>query len=291
MTMTLIVELQSQAYQIDLNSALDISIPIRFDEPQVNHFGAPRATSTPLTVGSYVGSTLKGASCNADQLSITPHCNGTHTECAGHIINESLSVYETLDNTLCLAQLITVQPVLANESDDSYIPQKEGNDLIISQSMLVDAIDQAGDSLLSQNVEALIIRVLPNTKEKTTYAYSQDNQAAFFSCEAMSYLSRLKITHLLVDLPSLDRMYDEGLLSNHHCWWNIPQRKNSGLVSTANADALLHRTVTELIYVDETILDGIFLLNLQVPSIQSDAVPSRPLLFPIQAIRRSPINI
>jgi hypothetical protein len=38
-------------------------------------------------------------------------------------------------------------------------------------------------------------------------------------------------------------------------------------------------TVTELAYIPDSIADGAYLLELQVPALTGDAVPSRPLLY------------
>jgi hypothetical protein len=46
-----------------------------------------------------------------------------------------------------------------------------------------------------------------------------------------------------------------------------------------NADARLDCTITELIYVPDTVLDGCFLLNLQIASFENDASPSKPVLY------------
>ena len=37
----------------------------------------------------------------------------------------------------------------------------------------------------------------------------------------MEYIVELGINHLLVDLPSIDRIYDEGKLANHRIFWNV----------------------------------------------------------------------
>jgi hypothetical protein len=38
-------------------------------------------------------------------------------------------------------------------------------------------------------------------------------------------------------------------------------------------------TITELIYVDDSIENGLYMLDIQIASFQSDASPSRPLLY------------
>lgn len=294
MTLMLNVQIETQIYPVDLESFYDISIPIIFDGPQVNHFGAPHATSAPLQVGNYVGNTRSGGSCNASQITLTPHCNGTHTECAGHIINENISVLDALKEPLCFARLISVQAESGSQCTDQYHPFKEPGDLLISKSAIVNALEATqqfdGDEI-SPAHRALIVRVLPNPRNKMAYVYTAENPPAYFSTEAMDYLSALNLNHLLVDLPSLDRMYDNGLLSNHHRWWNIPQRPTPENISILSDASKTNRTVTELIYVEDFIDDGDYLLNLQIPAIQGDAVPSRPLLYPLNPVTpQSTIN-
>jgi arylformamidase len=40
-------------------------------------------------------------------------------------------------------------------------------------------------------------------------------------------------------------------------------------------------TITELAFVPDAVADGAYLLELQVPALAGDAVPSRPLLYPL----------
>jgi hypothetical protein len=41
----------------------------------------------------------------------------------------------------------------------------------------------------------------------------------------------------------------------------------------------MHATITEMIYADSSIADGMYMLNLQVASFRNDAAPSRPVLY------------
>jgi arylformamidase len=69
-------------------------------------------------------------------------------------------------------------------------------------------------------------------------------------------------------------------LSAHHEWWGVPQRVMGGnVLNLGAAHPRLGATLTELIYVSEEVADGLYVLNLQVPNLRTDAVPSRPLLF------------
>ena len=70
----------------------DISIPLAFDAAQPSFFGAPPAAADVVTAGSFVGDVRRGGSCNCSSHTLTPHCNGTHTECIGHVTAERLSV-------------------------------------------------------------------------------------------------------------------------------------------------------------------------------------------------------
>jgi len=85
---------------------------------------------------------------------------------------------------------------------------------------------------------------------------------------------------LLVDLPSIDRLFDEGRLSNHRIFWNV----EAGKFET-NRATRLNSTVSELVYIPNEVEDGEYLLNLQIAPFESDASPCRPLLFPIIATR------
>src|SRR5215204_5967556 len=89
----------------------DLSIPLKFDGPQPNAFGVNRATATTL------GDTRTGASVNFEQYTFSPHCNGTHTECVGHITNERISVRECLKDVVLPALVITVEPEATADGD------------------------------------------------------------------------------------------------------------------------------------------------------------------------------
>jgi hypothetical protein len=101
-----------------------------------------------------------------------------------------------------------------------------------------------------------------------------DEVPPFFAEEAIKLIVELGFKHLLVDLPSIDRLYDEGKLSNHRLFWNIEH----GSFET-NAGTRMHSTITELIYVPDSVADGQYLLNLQIAPFESDASPSRPVIF------------
>jgi hypothetical protein len=82
------------------------------------------------------------------------------------------------------------------------------------------------------------------------------------------------VNHLLVDLPSLDPLRDDGRLAAHRVFWGMPP----GSKELPEGEAR-RRTVTEMIYVPDDVPDGRYLLTIQVPRLVSDAAPSRPILF------------
>jgi len=112
----------------------------------------------------------------------------------------------------------------------------------------------------------LIIRTLPNTENKKTKIYSNTNPP-YLLPEAAQYIKESNIKHLLLDLPSVDKERDKGLLAAHKAFWGDPKSIRHGC------------TITELIYVPDIIEDGYYLLNLQLAPFENDAAPSRPLLF------------
>ena len=48
-----------------------------------------------------------------------------------------------------------------------------------------------------------------------------------------------------------------------------------------HADAM-GRTITEMIFVDDAVDDGPWILDLQIPPFMLDAAPSRPILFALR---------
>jgi hypothetical protein len=79
-----------------------------------------------------------------------------------------------------------------------------------------------------------------------------------------------------VDTPSLDRLFDDGHLSAHNIFWETKAKEFNS--KTQN------KTITEMIYVPNTIEDGRYMLNLQIAAFVSDAAPSRPIIYKINEL-------
>jgi kynurenine formamidase len=242
-----------------LGAPIDISIPLRFHGPQPNAFGVEPAASKPCEYGSLVGDTRRGGSCNFEQITLIPHCNGTHTECVGHITNERISVRECLRDVFVPAVLVSVEGEVGD------------GDSLITRSVL----DRALTHVRATDTTALIVRTLPNDDSKLTRVYDEQNVPPYFTADAMEFIVACGFKHLLVDLPSIDRLFDEGKLVNHRIFWNVEQ----GRFET-NAATRINSTITELIYVPNEVEDGEYLLNLQIAPFESDAAPSRPVIWP-----------
>jgi kynurenine formamidase len=150
----------------------------------------------------------------------------------------------------------------------SLTPKSVGEDLIITKEQVEVALDK-------KSPEAIVIRTLPNPESKKHLNYSNTNPPYLEEAAAI-FIREKGIQHLLIDLPSVDKEHDEGKLLAHKAFWNVKD------VNQVNKDARFNCTITEMIYVNEAIQDGSYLLNLQFASFENDASPSKPVLYRIE---------
>lgn len=249
------LEINDKKYQADLAQPLDISIPLG----QVKCFYAPDVMMEPYTDGDFIGSVNRGAPVNFYNVQLNPHGNGTHTECLGHITKAQESVNKILTNYHFAAYLVTV-PLDTLDNEDQVI-----------------TLNQLNPQLPTKIPQAIIIRTSPNNIDKKTKDYSGTNPP-YIAAEAMRFLVNQGVQHLLIDTPSVDREVDEGLLAAHHIFWGLDADGNT--IDTTRTKA----TITELIYVDNDIVDGYYLLNLQIAPLELDASPSKPILYKLNSI-------
>lgn len=264
--MSLLYQTASHTYAVD-PSPIDVAIPLQFNGPQPSTYGVPPATGKAYEGDGFVGDVRRGGGVNFETYRLTPHCNGTHTECVGHLTEERLSVHHLLRDSYCLAQLHTVRPVLAGDTSDTYDPPLQPEDRVITQVHLRSAWEQWEPG------QALLLRTLPNDPNKGARDYMQQ-PPPFFTLEAMQAIRAQGVRHLLVDFPSVDRLLDEGKLRNHRLFWGLApgqRRLEIGKIPP--------QTITELIFVPNEVPDGRYLLDLQVAPFVADAAPSRPRLF------------
>ena len=274
------ISVGNRELSIDLSKPVSLAIDLRFSAqpPQPRHFGAPPASSRPFAVPGFSGSVERGASCNCQTLTLIPHCNGTHTECVGHLTREPADAYSIAPFGLLPALLVSVEPDNARASGESTEPTPQPGDSLITRSALLESwakvkANADGNALQDFTPRVLVLRTLPNSPEKKQQDYT-DQTPPYLSREAASLLVERGIEHLVVDLPSIDRSHDEGRLTAHRIFFGLPRG------STTLTQATRPRsTVTELAFIPDTTPDGLYLLELQVPALGGDAVPSRPLLF------------
>jgi kynurenine formamidase len=240
-----------KGFEVEIDTPIDISIPITNASKQLNAFYIPSATMAPLQAGSFVGSIAAGGSANCFNIQFNPHGNGTHTECVGHIAPEHYSVNEVVKNAMMLARLISVEA-----------SEVEGDQVILLKT-IQNKVQQFSKQI---GEEAIIVRLLPNSTDKLYTQYSGKNPP-YFEAAVLAWLADLGYKHFITDLPSVDREEDAGKLLAHHAWWKFPH--------ATRMDA----TITELVFIADEWVDDLYFLNLQVAPFICDASPSRPVLY------------
>lgn len=270
-------QINNRSYRINTGKPLDISIPLRFDGDQPNAYGVEKATSKPCEAGTLVGDTRRGGSCNFEQIKLIPHCNGTHTECIGHITKERISIRDSLIDAFIPAILISVELENAPASNEKYSINLRETDKLITAKSVENALRKLEIHLSEESfASGLIVRTLPNEESKLMRTYAEENIPPFFTSEAMQLIAEKGVKHLLIDMPSIDRIFDEGKLSNHRIFWRIEPE-----AFVTNEESWIYNTITEMVFVPNRIKDGEYLLNLQIAPFVADAAPSRPILFEI----------
>ncbi|OEK07775.1 metal-dependent hydrolase [Flavivirga aquatica] len=243
------VQYNSRKLQIDLKKPIDLSIPLSASKTNVNAWYLEAPVIEPVKNGKAITSVKEGACINFNNIFFNPHAHGTHTECVGHITEEVHSVNQNLKQFFFLTEVITVAPERLN------------GDSVISKKQLQFAIG-------NKKREAIVIRTIPNTKEKLSMQYSNTNPTYLLE-EAAIYLREKGVKHLLIDLPSVDKEKDECQLLAHNAFWNT------------KGQLRLDATITEFIFVPNTVDDGVYFLNLQIAPFENDATPSKPILYKI----------
>ncbi len=245
------ITLQGKTHLVDLSHPMDISLPLSATQENPLAWYLDRPKIYPVTHGNWIAKVSEGASVNFNTIEFNPHAHGTHTECVGHISKEFYSINDLLNRFFFLSEVISVTPI------------KKGNDVVITRK-------QIEENLTSTTPEAVIIRTLPNSEKKKYSNYNHSNWA-YLEEEAALFLRDKNIEHLLIDLPSIDKEKDDGKLLAHKAFWNYPKNPR------------YQATITEFIYVPDTIADGRYLLNLMIAPFCNDASPSKPVLYPIKS--------
>ncbi|MET2985977.1 cyclase family protein [Aureibaculum conchae] len=239
------IQYGSQKLKINLSEPLDISIPLPLTRDNVGVLAwnqkSPRLKK--------MRSIKKKHSSNFNSIYFKPHAHGTHTECVGHITKEFISLNQSLKQFFFLAEVVTVAP------------EKIDGDFVISKKQIQFVLG-------NKKREAIIIRTMPNTSDKLKRNYSKTNPPYLLE-EAVEHLKNKGIEHLLIDLPSVDKEKDGGKLLAHNAFWNTNGRVRKSA------------TITEFIFVPNSIKDGKYFLNLQIAPFENNASPSKPILYEV----------
>ncbi len=242
-------EHDSRNYRFDIDKYYDLTIAIN-KSGNVNCYYLDPPHFAYFESAGFSGNLNAGGSVNCERISLYPHASGTHTECALHVVKVDFDMRDIEIPVFQLCRLMTV------------IPEKRDGDEVIT-------MESVSHINVPDICEAIIVRTLPNTVEKLHKNYS-DTNPVFFDPEVLNHLKLMGYRHILTDLPSVDKESDEGRLAAHKKWFLL------------DGVAEKNRTITELIYIRNEVEDGLYVLNMQVPKIETDAVPSKILIFPCQ---------
>lgn len=240
-------------HYFDSQKPLDISIALSASDKNPRAWYVDPPQIEPVRTEHYTGSIKEGGTVNFRNIFFNPHGHGTHTECLGHITREVHSVNQVLTHFFFKARLVSILPKRLTHANGEI-------DFVIGPDQI---------NLENFEGEALVVRSLPNVGNKLHTNYSNTNPP-YFDVRCVDKLLKAGINHLLIDLPSVDRENDDGALAFHHAFWEVPKNPN------------FKRTITEMIFVDNSIEDGDYILEIQMAPFQNDASPSRPVLYKIE---------
>ena len=272
----------NKTYFFDPKKPLHLAIELMAGDENPNCYYAENPVFQTIKADNFIGNVAQGGSCNYQKIMLTPHGNGTHTECYGHIsAHENATVSKCFNENLFLAQLVTLTPkpiILTEKSTQKNTTNSnvDSNDFVVTFEDFLVSLE--GKNIAE--IEAIIIRTLPNGSDKKTKKYS-DTNPPYLDFRICKYLADNNITHLLLDLPSVDKEIDGGELKAHHAFWQITNNqeddnKNQQQIST---NIRKNTGITEMIFVDNEIKNGLYLLDLQILRMNIDAVPSKPILY------------
>jgi len=263
------LEVGGRSFETDVDDAVHLSIPLDFDGDQARAFGLSPASSEPVPFEEAVCDTEQGGAFNADILELIPHGNGTHTETVGHLVDQDVPVGEQLVESLIPCTVLSVEPRLLGETGETYPNRSEPSDEVLTRRRIQRRASAL--QLPAGFFDAVVLHTRSAADAEPFRDYSGTNPP-YPTTEALDWLVEREVEHLLVDLPSIDRESEGGRLANHRRFWELgPDERRQ--------DPPSPKTVTELVHVPESLPDGIYFLDIDVPNFSVDAAPSRPLVY------------
>ncbi|MBI1192774.1 MAG: cyclase family protein [Bacteroidetes bacterium] len=242
--------------------------------PQPNAFWAQPFRAEPVRMGDFVGATALGGVVNFFDWWLNPHGNGTHTECVGHISKERIVLCDCLTHFAFYADVVTVAPrelpaPAPFSGRDAVVTAADLQAAVQGLTAKLGAAAQSSPALASPARAspplALVLRTAPEAERRNRH-WTGTN-APYVEAAACAWLADQGYDHLLLDLPSVDREADQGLLAAHHAWWRYPHATR------------MQATITEMIVVPDALPDGRYWLHMQVAQVAMDAAPSNPVLY------------
>tara|TARA_B100000686_G_C16584519_1_gene859985 strand:- start:134 stop:910 length:777 start_codon:yes stop_codon:yes gene_type:complete len=245
------IQYNGKLYSLNMDNGVDLSIKNDFSGKGPIFYSSDWPKVEYARSSDFLGDIRKGGSCNVPIVSLNIHCTGTHTESSAHISENEKDIPEVCPKGLIPAYLVSISPKNANDTKELY-HCKLSHELVITAESLKEK--------LFDSFVALIVRTTPNDSSKIYRNYDRQ-PAPFFTNNAIDYIIELGIEHLLVDTPSIDKADDGGLLGNHRRFFKQG------------------KTISELLYIPNSIPDGLGFLQIQIPNWRLDAVPSRPIFY------------
>lgn len=231
-------------YETDLSKPISLAIALQDGTHNPSCYYAESPSFETIRQGDFVGDVRQGGSVNYQRVYITPHGNGTHTECVGHITPDRETLDQVVQQFHFVAEVLTLSPRLIDGDQvlhfDDYIARRRFH------------------------TEAVIIRRSDNNKPIRDY---NDTNPPYLDPKITAHMAQNNVTHLVVDLPSVDKEKDGGALRSHRNFWQPDTSKR------------LYATITELACIPNEVADGLYLLGLYLPLVEIDAFPSQPVVY------------
>ncbi len=241
-------------YAVD--SVVDFSYTLFSD--QLNAYGCEPAAMKQLL------DLELGDAVSCGEWSLVPHAHTTHLETKAHISSQSSSISKSNINIKCLTDIYILRSVAFLSTDETYEGRQSTSDKVVTAAAFQK---QWLEAAWQHEVKAAIIIVDPPLVDlDTTKIDVSRSNPPYFTKEAIQWL-RLRYEVLLTNLPSIDREEDGGTTPNHQMFFQ-------------NEDNL----IVEFLKPAHIEKAEAYLLELQHISVDSDAVPVRPLLYPLARI-------
>lgn len=266
-------------WTLELGDAVDLTRRLGFDERDPTAFALPPARAVAVGGDGWRLRTEDGGSVNCDTVTVTPHGNTTHTETIGHIALERPSIGDLPLPPMLGAILLRVATTPLGPSGEGYVGKSAPDDPVVTAAGLEVAFAALPDEARAGWRDALIIGT-----GQTTRSAGDEPVPPYLTTEAVAWIRALGFDHVVLDVPSIDRVVDGGGLSNHHTFWGLPTRGDDGAARSMQSATGPDRSITELALVPPGQPAGPGALLLAPARWALDAAPSRLQFIPARLL-------